>query len=544
MRDRHSSVGNTTLIRHLLNYPSQTLEKSLKFSETKASMKVTQEKLPASQLGLEIEIPAETTKKVYEKVVQNLARSANIPGFRKGKVPRQILLQRMGPQRIKEAALEDLVQDSLKQAIQQEAIEALGNYKLVSTYEELISHFQPGEPLTFSASVDVPPEIHLGEYSGLSVKAEETQPDPNSVDNFLEQRRTEQATLIPVESRPAQMGDVAVVDYSGRFTAEGEEATEISGAQATDFKIELGAGRFLEDIVQGIVGMNPGETKEIPVQFPEDYPREDLAGKSALFTLTLKELKEKELPELDDDFAQEVSEQETLAELREFLDKEFREKAEQETAASKEQALLEALLEKVEIDLPETMIEREVETILTQTAIQMERYGMDIQKLFNAETMPQLRERSRPDAIVRLKQSLALQEIAKRESLTVEPEAIQAKIKELMEQLSGQNVDPKRVREVVESDLIKEKAIKWLEEHATIELVPKGSLTTEETEEEDTPIEATVQEEIDAATQTIDVQAEPSTTEEEDTPIEATAQEETDAATQTIDVQAEPSTDQ
>ena len=544
MRDRHSSVGNTTLIRHLLNYPSQTLEKSLKFSETKASMKVTQEKLPASQLGLEIEIPAETTKKVYEKVVQNLARSANIPGFRKGKVPRQILLQRMGPQRIKEAALEDLVQDSLKQAIQQEAIEALGNYKLVSTYEELISHFQPGEPLTFSASVDVPPEIHLSEYSGLSVKAEETQPDPDSVDNFLEQRRTEQATLIPVESRPAQMGDVAVVDYSGRFAAEGEEATEISGAQATDFQIELEAGRFLEDIVQGIVGMNPGETKEIPVQFPEDYPREDLAGKSALFTLTLKELKEKELPELDDDFAQEVSEQETLAELREFLDKEFREKAEQETAASKEQALLEALLEKVEIDLPETMIVREVETILTQTAIQMERYGMDIQKLFNAETMPQLRERSRPDAIVRLKQSLALQEIAKRESLTVEPEAIQAKIKELMEQLSGQNVDPKRVREVVESDLIKEKAIKWLEEHATIELVPKGSLTTEETEEEDTPIEATVQQEIDAATQTIDVQAEPSTTEEEDTPIEATAQEETDAATQTIDVQAEPSTDQ
>lgn len=543
MRDRHSSVGNTTLIRHLLNYPSQTLEKSLKFSETKASMKVTQEKLPASQLGLEIEIPAETTKKVYEKVVQNLARSANIPGFRKGKVPRQILLQRMGPQRIKEAALEDLVQDSLKQAIQQEAIEALGNYKLVSTYEELISHFQPGEPLTFSASVDVPPEIHLGEYSGLSVKAEETQPDPDSVDNFLEQRRTEQATLIPVESRPAQMGDVAVVDYSGRFAAEGEEATEISGAQATDFQIELGAGRFLEDIVQGIVGMNPGETKEIPVQFPEDYPREDLAGKSALFTLTLKELKEKELPELDDDFAQEVSEQETLAELREFLDKEFREKAEQETAASKEQALLEALLEKVEIDLPETMIEREVETILTQTAIQMERYGMDIQKLFNAETMPQLRDRSRPDAIVRLKQSLALQEIAKRESLTVEPEAIQAKIKELMEQLSGQNVDPKRVREVVESDLIKEKAIKWLEEHATIELVPKGSLTTEETEK-DTPIEATAQEEINAATQTIDVQAEPSTTEGEDTPIEATAQEDTDAATQTIDVQAEPSTDQ
>ncbi|MEW6494874.1 MAG: trigger factor [Cyanobacteriota bacterium] len=478
-------------------------------------MKVTQEPLPKSQLGLEIEIPAETTKQVYEKVVQNLSRSANIPGFRKGKVPRQVLLQRLGAQRIKEAALEDLVQDSLQQAIKQESIEALGNYKLISTYEELISRFQPGEPLTFSASVDVPPKINLGEYRGLSIKAEETQPDPEAVDNFLETRRTEQATLIPVESRPAQMGDVAVVDYSGRFTGEGEQAQEISGAQATDFQLELEEGRFLEAIVQGIVGMNPGETKEVPVTFPEDYPREDLASESAIFTITLKELKEKELPELDDDFAQEVSEKETLAELRESLEQQFREKAEQETKASKEKAILDALLEKVEVDLPETMIDREVQTLLTQTAMQMESYGMDIRKLFNAETIPQLKERSRPDALVRLKQSLALQEIAERESITVTAEEIEAKIKELMEQLAGQDVDPQRVREVVESDLIKEKAIAWLEEHATIELVPKGSLTEEEQEEapEDTPEEASSPtqaegEESEAANQTVEVQAE------------------------------------
>lgn len=477
-------------------------------------MKVTQEPLPKSQIGLEIEIPAETTKQAYEKVVQNLSRSANIPGFRKGKVPRQILLQRLGHQRIKEAALEDLVQEGLKQAIEQESIKALGNYQLISTYEELISRFQPGQPLTFSASVDVPPQINLGEYSGLSIKAEETQPEPEAVDQFLEQRRVEQATLIPVESRPAQMGDVAVVDYSGRYTGEGEEATEISGAQATDFQIELGEGRFLEGIVHGIVGMNPGETKDVELTFPDDYPREDLASKPALFTITLKELKEKELPELDDDFAQEVSEKETLAELRESLEKQFQEKADRETAASKEQALLEALLEKVEIDLPETMIEQEVQTLLTQTAIQMESYGMDVRKLFNAETLPQLKERSRPDAVVRLKQSLALQEIAKRESLTVEAEEIEAKSKEVLEQLSGQDVDPKRLREVVESDLIKEKAIKWLEEHATIELVPKGSLTPEETQEEEIQPESLTTEvlqepEIEAASQTIDVQAEP-----------------------------------
>jgi trigger factor len=484
-------------------------------------MKVTQEKLPASQLGLEIEIPAETTKSAYEKVVQNLARSANIPGFRKGKVPRQILLQRIGPQRIKEAALEDLVQDSLKQAIEQESVNALGNYKLISTYEELIGQFKPGEPLTFSASVDVPPEVKLEDYSNLNIRAEETQPDPEAVDKFLEERRSEQATLIPVESRPAQMGDVAVVDYSGRFTGETEEASpEIPNGQASDFEIELEQGRFIEDIVQGIVGMSPGETKEIPVEFPEDYPREDLAGESAIFTVTLKELKEKELPELDDDFAQEVSEMETMAELRESLEKQFQERADRETRTSKEEALVAALLERAEIDIPETLLEREVQTMLTQTAIQMENYGMDISTLFTPEMMPQLKERSRPEAIERLRSSLALEEVAKREALKPEEDEIEAKIKEVMEQLAGQPVDRDRVREVVASDLLRDKALKWLEEHATIELVPKGTLAAEAAAEEEqaqaeAETEATAETpETAAAAQTVEVEAEPSPEEE------------------------------
>ena len=476
-------------------------------------MKITQEKLPDSQIGLEIEIPAETTKKVYEKVVQNLARSANIPGFRKGKVPRQILLQRMGVERIKEAAIEDLVQDSLKQAIEQEKIEALGNYKLISKFEELSSKFKPGEPLRFSASVDTPPVVNLTDYSGLSVKAEETKPDPEAVDKFLEERRVEQATLIPVESRPAQMGDVAVVDYTGRFTAEGEEEGDlIPGGQATDFQIELEEGKFLADFVQGIVGMNPEETKEVLVKFPEDYPREELADESVVFSITLKELKEKELPELDDDFAQEISEMETLEELRASLSEQFQQKADRETAQSKEQALVTALVEKVEVDLPKTMIDREIETIVRQSLMQLERMGMNLANTLTAEMVQQMQERSRPDAIVRLKQSLALEEVAKRESLTVEPEAIEARIQEWMEQLAGQNIDAERLREVVKSDLLKEKAVNWLEENATIELVPKGSLTSEEAIEETTEGEDTqttaLKPETDEATQTIDVTAE------------------------------------
>ncbi|MGC1395352.1 MAG: trigger factor, partial [Coleofasciculaceae cyanobacterium] len=177
----------------------------------------------------------------------------------------------------------------------------------------------------------------------------------------------------------------------------------------------------------------------------------------------------------------------------------------------KEDALLAALTDKIEIDLPETMIDREVETILTQTAMQMESYGMDVRKLFNAETIPKLKENARPDAIGRLQQSLALQEIAKRESITVEKEELDAQIKEVLEQLAGQEVDQGRVREVVESDLLKEKALRWLEEQGTVELVPKGSLTP--AEEGDQAGETDADDAPDASSQTIDVAAEPSTEE-------------------------------
>ncbi|HBE19837.1 MAG TPA: trigger factor [Cyanobacteria bacterium UBA11149] len=447
-------------------------------------MKVTQEKLPKSQIGLEIEIPAETTRKVYEQVVQNLTRSVNIPGFRKGKVPRQILLQRLGAQRIKESAVEDLVQNGIKDAIAQETIEALGNYKLISPFEALVSQFQPGEPITISASVDVPPEVKLGDYSNISVKVEETTPDPDGVDKFLQERRVKLATLIPVESRPAQMGDVATVDYQAVLVPEEEGEAESPVGEANDFQIELEENAPIPNIVEGIVGMNPGETKEVPTSFPDDYGREDLAGKSAKFTITLKEIKEKELPELDDEFAEEISDMSTMAELRESLTKQFAEAAEKATTNSKEQAVLNALLEKVEIELPETLIDKEIQTMLTQTLMQMESYGLDVRKILTPEMIPEMRERSRPDAIKRLKESFTLKQVAKEQSITVTPEEIQTKSKELMEQLAGQDVDPNRLEDFVKTDLLQEKALQWLAEHATIELVPQGSLTPEATEEQ------------------------------------------------------------
>jgi trigger factor len=446
-------------------------------------MKVTQEKLPASQIGLEIEIPAETSKQVYEKIVQRLAKSVKLPGFRQGKVPRHILLQRLGPQRVKAEALEELVQESLDRAIKDEAIDAIGNYRLISSLEDLLAKFTPGEALTFSASVDVAPQVELGEYKGLKVTAEQSEYDPQQVEDLLARQQDAHATLVPVEGRPVQMGDVAVVDYVGRLAgAEGEEAEPIEGIEATNFQMEIAEGKFISGLVEGVVGMNLGEQKDIQVTFPEDYPKEEVAGQDVVFSVTVKELKEKELPELDDEFAEEVSEFETMAELRESLESQYQENAKRATQASLEEALVKELLKTATIDPPATMIEQELERVLTQTAMQMQQYGMDLNALFSAENLPQLKERSRPEALEQLQRSLALLEVAKRESLEPDEAAIEAKEKELLEELKEQKVDPQKLRAFIREDLSKENALKWLEEQAAIEWVPQGSLEAETSE--------------------------------------------------------------
>lgn len=457
-------------------------------------MKVTQEKLPASQVGLEIEITPEMSQQAYDKTLQEFTRYANIPGFRKGKVPRQVLIQRFGSTRIKASVLEDLIQSSLQKALEQEKIAAIGNPELRTSFEELIEKFAPGSALTFSAAVDVAPEVTLHRYSGLTVQAEEFTYDPERVDQMLEDYRKRSATLVPVENRPAQQGDLATVDFKGRLTGELAEGAsdEIPGGSAEDFEIELAEGRFIEGFIDGIIGMNVGETKEVSVTFPDSYPQEDLASQPAVFTITLKELKERELPELDDDFAQEVSEFETLAELRESLESRFQKEADQKTKNSKQEALLKQLVTELEVELPETMIRREVDHAVTQTAMQFSQQGMDIRKTFTQEVVAMLRDQARPEALNRLQRTLVLGEVAKQESIAVEPDAVQTKMQEVLADYEGQDIDQERLQEVVQEDLLREKILDWLEANNTIELVPAGSLQPADapTEETEAPAEA------------------------------------------------------
>jgi trigger factor len=443
-------------------------------------MKVTQEKLDRSRVGLQVEVPADQVKKYYEKTITDLMSKANIPGFRKGKVPRPIVLQRFGLEQIKGMAIELMLEKTLPQAVQVAEVKAIGNLQVLSEFADMLAQFKSDNAFSYSASVDVLPEAQVGKYQGLTVTAEEEKVEADAVDNFLAERQKEKATLVPVTGRAVQLDDVAVVDYSGVLA----DGTAISGAQATDAEFEVSPDRFIADLVDGIVGMQIGDTKEVPVTFPEQYGREDLAGQAANFTVTLKDLKAPELPALDDDFAKEISEQETMEALKKDLAEKFEQRAADTTKANTEVAIANALVDITTVDLPETLIEQETTQILQMMANQFSQYGMDVNKLFTRDTIPKMKENCRPDAIKNLTKNLAMLEIGKLEKLEPTKADIEARMLTIRQQLNEQ-VDEERLRDYVTEDLTKEKVMEVLRSTAQVTLVPAGSLQQDEAEEDD-----------------------------------------------------------
>lgn len=466
-------------------------------------MKVIQEVLPDSQVGLEIEIPAEMSQKTYDKVLQQMMRTINIPGFRKGKVPKPVFLQRIGIPQFKAAVLEELVQSAVDQAIKQEEIDAIGNYQLKSDFDALLSQYEPTQGLTLQISVDVPPRVTLKQYKDLTVQAEEILPDLEQVDKTLERYQSNLATLIPVEDRPSKMGDMAVIDFVGKVQDESGEWEAFEGGSAEDFQVELSEGRFIPGFIEGIAGMALEETKDLEIPFPDDYSQPDLAGKPALFSITLKEIKEKELPELDDDFAQEVSEYETITELRASLEERYTKEATDRTQTNKNEALINALVEHLDAEIPNTLIQREVDFLLTQTIMQFSRQGIDVNKLLTREIVDNMRKQARPEAVDRLKRTLALGEVAKQEGISVDDDALEAKVEETMAEIEDVNqIDPERLVQVLKEELLQEKILAWLEGVNTVELVPEGSLKkADEAEDADEP------EEVAAEDAVVDVDA-------------------------------------
>ena len=422
-------------------------------------MQVTQEKRPGSQVNLTITIDAERVKKTYEKTVRDLTRNVQLQGFRRGKAPRQMVIQYLGPLRVKAAALEDLVNDSVETAIKDANIEAIGQMDIDGGMDSLLTKFDPKAEFSFSGSVDVQPEVKLGKYTDLDITATRTLFKPEQVDETIDRYRQQRATLVPVEDRELEMGDVAIVDFEGR-TADGEA---IEGATATDFQLDMDESKFIPGFVTGLVGMKPEDSREVDATFPEDYANEDVAGKEAKFSVTLHEIKSKELPELDDEFAAEISEFETLDALKQNLTESFTREANTQSFTKGDEALVDAILETVEVELPETLINREIQFLIRQSLSQLSQQGLDPSKFIDDKMMEDMKARTRPDAIARLRRTLSLSAIVHEENMEVGETELQVKVEDFLNNYRGQEkISVERVREYFKEELLTDKIFTWL----------------------------------------------------------------------------------
>jgi trigger factor len=439
-------------------------------SSQSASLQVKASPKPGSRVALEVAIPGSRSQACYDSAVEKLSRTVKLPGFRKGRVPRPVLLQQIGSLRIRATALEELVDSACRDALEIEKVAAISRPELSEGFEVVLERFQPGSDLTITLELDVEPSPSLKKTKGLKAEAEAITYEPARVDELLDQSRKQLATLVPVEDRSAASGDVAVLSFSGVYADTDEP---ISGGSSDAMEVELDEGRMIPGFVEGVIGMAVGDTKTVDCQFPESYPQEDAAGRKARFEISLKELKTRELPALDDAFAQQASDKQTLAELREELETRLKDDAERRAKAARHDALLGALVEELEVELPETLVQQEIRNLIEQTAGQIAQQGMDVKKLFTPDLVRSLMDTSRPEAEQRLRRSLALQALAKAEAIEVAESELEAKVKEVSRGISQQgNIDPQRLRQVVGDDLLQEKLLDWLESNSTISEKP------------------------------------------------------------------------
>jgi trigger factor len=465
-------------------------------------LKVSVHPRPGSRVALEVAIPGGRCQASYDAALEKLSRSVKLPGFRKGKVPRSVLIQQLGPLRIRATALEDLVESVCRDALEQERIDALGRPALQEGFEAVLDRFTPGSELVLTLEMDVEPSPTLKTTKGLKAEAAPVAFDPAKVEELLEQSRRQLAALVPVEGRPAAMGDVARISFSGVFADNGDA---IEGGSSEGMEVELEEGRMIPGFVEGIIGMEVAASRDVSCTFPETYPQQEAAGRPATFTITLVDLKTKELPELDDAFAQQASDKGTLAELRADLETRLKEDAERRHQANRQEALLEALVEQLEVELPETLIQQEMRQLVEQTASQIAQQGMDVKKVFTADVVRSLMDTSRPEAEKRLRRTMALRALALAEKVEVPEAEVTARATEVKRELGERtNIDEGRLRIAVSEELLQEKLLSWLEANATVsESAPTTSASAEGSvvDKPDKPKKAKKTDESKAATE-------------------------------------------
>jgi len=380
------------------------------------------EKIEKNLGVLEVEVDAEQVAVALDKAFRKVVQKVNVPGFRKGKVPRSIFEARFGAESLYQDAIDILLPEAYTKAIDETGIEPIDRPDVD------VEQFGKGKSFKFKAKVQVKPEIKLGEYKGLVVPVEASEVTEDEIKAELERLQQRHAELVVVDEGPAQQGDFTSIDFEGFL-----DGVPFEGGKGEKYSLELGSGSFIPGFEEQVVGLNIAEEKDIDVTFPENYQAENLAGKAVVFKVKLHEIKRKNLPELDDEFAKDVSEFDTLDEFKADLSKKLGERKEKDIATARETAIVDKAADAAEFDLPQVMIDTEIDAMMKDFENRLRQQGMNLELYFqfSGQSEADLKEQMQGDAVKRVRSNLVLEAIAKEENLEISDAELQEELENL-----------------------------------------------------------------------------------------------------------------
>ena len=387
-------------------------------------MSLQVEKMEKNMAKLTIEVSAEELDKAMQNAYLKARGKISIPGFRKGKAPRKMIEQMYGKGIFLEDAANALIPEHYSKALEECDLE------IVSQPEIDVTQAEPGKAFIFTAEVAVKPEVTLGEYKGVEVPKSETEVTDEDIDAEIKKEQEKNSRTVTVEDRGAENGDITTIDFEGFV-----DGVAFEGGKGTDYPLTLGSGSFIPGFEDQLVGAKAGDHVEVNVTFPEEYQAAELAGKAAVFQCDVNKVETKELPELDDDFAQDVSEFDTLAEYREDVKKNLTEKKEKEARAAKENAAVDKAIENAEMEIPDAMLNTQVRQMMNDFASRMQSQGLTMEQYFQftGMTAEKMQEEMKPQALKRIQTRLVLEKIAETENIEVSEDEVNEEISKMAE---------------------------------------------------------------------------------------------------------------
>ncbi len=403
-------------------------------------MSLQVEKMENNTAKLTVEVAAEEFDKAIQAAYQKNKKQFNIPGFRKGKVPYAMVEKMYGAAVFYEDAANALIPGAYEDAAKESGLE------IVARPEITVVQIEKGKPFIFEAEVTTKPEIKLGKYKGVKVDPIDVTVTDEDINAELDKVKEQNSRLVAVEDRAIENGDQAVIDYEGSV-----DGVPFEGGKAEDYPLTIGSHSFIDTFEDQLVGKKPGDDVEVHVTFPEQYHAKELAGKPALFKVKIKEVKMKEYPEIDDDFAQDVSEFDTLEEYKADIRKKLEEKKAKDAEIQKEDAVIEAIIEKAEMDIPEKMIEAQAQQMVEEFAQNIAMQGMSFDQYlqFTGGTVEQLTEQVKPQAKSRIERSLVLDAIVAAENIEATEEEYQEEIEKMAKQYQ---MEAEKIEEYLSAD--------------------------------------------------------------------------------------------